>query len=333
MMTDEFESRLRRVLKDEAYRLPIRPEARSLLEREARPRPSWIGFAAATIAAVAVIVAVVAVVTGVGRPPTAASPPADACSPDEPVIHGSWWDEIGGENAFFHLQNELPASRYRYLVIVRFDPNLSADQEPVIWAERLSDGRRVDGSYNSRIRSRGVARFDEPIPRLPGGLFLFEQAFSASGCWRVSAAVDGNIAGSATIRVTGEPPSLPELPLGRFVTLRPVGESLCFEFETSDPEDRLSFDIPLRWWNPSDSDDCLSPMSDLVTSTGTLAVYGEGQGKWAIRFAVPQMDGGSREFRVILEPDGSSLRGWQEGATDQVLFLRTDPGEPTTPPV
>jgi hypothetical protein len=124
-----------------------------------------------------------------------------ACPVSPGTMHGTWWREIGGPNAFFNWEEAaLPAQPNPWKMIVRFDPD-AASQFVSVWADDLESGERVVGSFNGRMDPAGIYRFDSRAPDLPGGWYLFEQPLPTVGCWRLSAAIDGGVVGTAVIEV------------------------------------------------------------------------------------------------------------------------------------
>lgn len=223
-MTDDFalDADLRSAIRDEAYRARVHLTAaalRSRLEadeaRQRRRRRMWAALIAA--AGLAVVVSVVGL-RPILMPPGGVGPtdpgPSAACPVSAATKHGGWWVEIGGPGAYFNIE---PGTRLttepgtRWLVITRFHPDPGSASSVAIWAERAGSGDRVDGSFNSVMDPGGIYRFDEPAPSLPGGWYLFEQEIPSTGCWRLSAAIDGRVVGSATVDITlARPPSTPD---------------------------------------------------------------------------------------------------------------------------
>lgn len=210
----ELEGRLRRSF--QAAVAPAAPEAivdavARLPASDVAPRSRWI--LGALVAAV--VVGVVGAVVAGSRPrpselPSASPAPsmpnpsasAGACDVSPPVLHGTWWREIGGPNAFFNWDDgALPAVPNPWLIHVRFDPDASSGESVAIWAERLGSSGREPGVLNGPADPRRIFRFETQAPALPGGWYLFEQRLPTTGCWRLSAAIDGRVVGTAVVEV------------------------------------------------------------------------------------------------------------------------------------
>jgi hypothetical protein len=205
---------LRRLLEAEAYRQPVRLTGPGLAARVAaadRDRASWRRWAALASAAA---VAALAVVIGVSSQSTRPAPPggapsqgAAACDASPATVHGSWWSEVGGPNAFFNIE---PGTRRAtnagetWLLHVRFDPD-APESLLELSATDLATGVRLEGVLNSRADPGSIFGFDQPAPPLSGGWYLFELRVPAVGCWRLDAAIDGALAGSAVVEVRPNP--------------------------------------------------------------------------------------------------------------------------------
>lgn len=207
MSNERFEQRLREALHREAYWPPLQLDSATLRERLAE-RGRQPALRLLPVAAALTGLAVLAVILGPRLAPilTPSLPSPAACETSELTQHGSWWKEAGGANAFFHLDTTTLAASpgsTTYPLIVRFDPDAEGAGQVAVWAERLEDGMRVDGVYNSPITPEGIGRFEETAPRLPGGWYLFEQRLPLGGCWRLTAAIGDAAVGTATVSVVG----------------------------------------------------------------------------------------------------------------------------------
>lgn len=208
MSSDLFEQRLREALQREAYRPPLQLDSATLRERLAEPGRQRPASRLLPVVAVLAGLVVLAVTLGPRLVPslTPSSPSPAACETSELTQHGSWWKEAGGPNAFFHLDTTTLAASLEsttYLLIVRFDPDAVGEGQVAVWAERLEDGMRVDGVYNSPMTPEGIGRFDDTAPPLPGGWYLFEQRLPLGGCWQLTAAIGEAEVGTATVSVVG----------------------------------------------------------------------------------------------------------------------------------
>ena len=139
---------------------------------------------------------------GVATPsPTAEASGACAVSPG--TMHGTWWREIGGPNAYFNWEAEPrrlePTAPWKTLI--RFDPDAGPAQEVSVSAEHLASGERAVAVLNGRQDPSRIFYLDSPAPDLPGGWYLFLLPLPAAGCWRLSAAIDGQIVGTAVVEV------------------------------------------------------------------------------------------------------------------------------------
>ncbi len=222
MSSDLFEQRLREALHREAYRPPLQLDSATLRERLADPGRQRPASRLLPVAAVLAGLAVLAVTLGPRLVPslTPSSPSPAACETSELTRHGSWWKEAGGPSAFFHLDTTTLAASpgsTTHLLIVRFDPDAEGDGQVAVWAERVEDGMRIDGVYNSPMTPEGIGRFEDTAPPLPGGWYLFEQRLPLGGCWRLTAAIGEAEVGTATISVVG--PTTADIPEPREFTV------------------------------------------------------------------------------------------------------------------
>lgn len=137
----------------------------------------------------------------------ASTAPTRACAVSPGTMHGTWWREIGGPNAFFNWETgPRPLERTAsWKLIVRFDPDAQASEVVSVWADNLDTHERAIGAFNSRIDPSSIYNLDSPAPDLPGGWFFFEQPLPSPGCWRLSAAIDGQVAGIAVVEVVDLP--------------------------------------------------------------------------------------------------------------------------------
>jgi hypothetical protein len=186
---------------------------------DAAPRSRWMPAVIVLAAAVAVVGAI-AVAGSRPRPsdlastspaPSVASPSANVgtCDASVPILHGTWWSEIGGPNAFFEWDDGARRVEANpWLIHVRFDPDAAADETVSIRAELQGSTERETGSLNSRADPHLIYRFESQAPDLPGGWYLFEQRLPTAGCWRLSAAIDDRVVGTAVV-VVGSPTGLP----------------------------------------------------------------------------------------------------------------------------
>jgi hypothetical protein len=216
----DLEVRLRRSF--EGIVAPAAPEA--LVARIARlaetPRPRWVIRPSLAIAALAVVVSL-ALVGGVlslgsslqSSVLASASPTSSVgrCEVTASILHGTWWQETGGPNAFFQWdEGPRPAGPNAWLIHVRFDPDAGPGRSVSVWADRLGSAEREQGSLDGRVDPRSIYRFDSQAPDLPGGWYLFEQRLPTAGCWRLSAMIDERVVGTAVVEVgpIAPPPSL-----------------------------------------------------------------------------------------------------------------------------
>ena len=224
-MSDELDLELRRALRDEAFRLPVRLTAATIKARleaeDGKQRRSW--YRPAAVAPVAGLALVLFVVTFglISTPrggPGQTAVPSVACDESPATRHGSWWVEVGGPNAFFNIEpgTRLSTQGNYWLLFARFDPDAGPSEEVAIGARRLGSDERSEGRLNSRVEPSGIYRFDEPAPSLPGGWYLFELDVSSPGCWLITGSVGGQMVGSATVDVGRGLPG-PTPPFGSFV--------------------------------------------------------------------------------------------------------------------
>jgi hypothetical protein len=205
----------------EAARLAAAPDVRVRHRLGRWPAPGWI---AVVLALSAIVVG--SLFTGGSSPaptlPSAPSGTAEAslpgasasagasgvCDVSPGTMHGTWWREIGGPNAFFNWEEGPPRSAgATWKLIIRVDPDAALTDVPVVSAFNLGTGERAVGNFNSRMDPSNIYHLDTPAPDLPGGWYLFEQPLPTAGCWRLAAAVDGNVGGTAVIEVAAAVPS------------------------------------------------------------------------------------------------------------------------------
>lgn len=234
-MDSEFDHDLRAALRREAYRPGLGLDAgrlRSLLdadERRRRDRRRWEVLAGAALAAVAVVG--IALWPSIQTAPSVGQASVAPCVVAAPETHGSWWVEVGGRNAFFNVEpGSLYAASNPWLIVVRFDPDATSDETVGMWAEAVPSGQRVMAAFNSRMDPKNIYRFASPAPDLPGGWYLFEQRIPTTGCWRLTASIDGRVAGTAIIEVrygapSPEPSGSPLPPTPRLASPDPTAVS------------------------------------------------------------------------------------------------------------
>jgi hypothetical protein len=183
------------------------------------PAPGWI---AVVLGLAAILIGSLFVGGSTPAPTVPAVPFASAGNPSAAVtggcgvspgtMHGTWWREIGGPNAFFNWEAE-PRRLERaapWKLIVRFDPDARAGEVVSVSADNLDTHEQAVGALNSRMDPSNIYNFDSPAPDLPGGWYLFEQPLPSAGCWRLSAAIDGQVAGTAVVEVLD--PAVPSTP-------------------------------------------------------------------------------------------------------------------------
>lgn len=152
---------------------------------------------------------------------------AGSCDVSPVTVHGTWWREIGGPNAFFNWDGEARiAQSAPWKLFVRFDPDAATADELSVWAERLDTGERAPGAFNSRMDPSNIYRFDAQAPTLPGGLYFFEQPLPTPGCWRLTGAIGGEVVGTAVVEVTwdGRPAPTPPATGGPTPAVEPTPE-------------------------------------------------------------------------------------------------------------
>lgn len=117
-------------------------------------------------------------------------------------MHGTWWREIGGPNAFFNWEEgEARPAGSSWKLFVRLDPDAGPDEQVSVWAGQFGSDVRALGQFNSRMEPSNIYHFDSPAPDLPGGWYFFEQPLPTAGCWQLTAAIAGRVVGTATIEV------------------------------------------------------------------------------------------------------------------------------------
>lgn len=208
-MSDPLDLELRRALREEAYRPPVRLTGATLAARleatESGPRLGRLWRARfIPVAALVVVLSLVAfglmsrLPDGFGQTPAS----RDACDESPATRHG-WWTEMGGPNAFFNIEpgTRLSTAGGSWLLFTRFDPDAAPTDQVSISAERLGATRPIAGRLNRRVDPRTIFRFDEPAPSLPGGWYLFELDIPSGGCWVFTGSIGGRVVGTATVDV------------------------------------------------------------------------------------------------------------------------------------
>src|SRR5205085_4426962 len=76
-----------------------------------------------------------------------------------------------------------------------------------MWAEALPSGQRVTALFNSLQDPQNIYHFSSPTPGLSGGWYQFQQRIPSAGCWRLVAAIDHTVIGTATLDIRDGPPS------------------------------------------------------------------------------------------------------------------------------
>lgn len=212
---DDFERALVQALRNEAYSAPLRLTATALEERAARRHRAAMPGLRPLLGIAVLVGAVVLVVLASPRLPGAVGPSTSSgCAVSTVTRHGSWWAELGGDRAFFNADSTgmYAGDDHYWLIHVRFHPDAGATTSVSVWAEPVDGGGRVDGRLNGPADPSNIYRGDVHAPDLPGGWYLFEQPFPAGGCWRLVAAIDGEVAGTAVVQVAdaAEPTPTPD---------------------------------------------------------------------------------------------------------------------------
>lgn len=211
-MDNEFEQDLRDALGREAYRPGLDLDAARLrakfqaAERRRRTRRQFELLGGIGMVAVAVVA--IALWPSIQLAPSGGQATQAPCVESTPTTHGEWWVEIGGPHAYFNVKpGTLYASDNPWKIIVRLDPDAAEGETVATSVEAVPSGRRVEGTLNSRMNPSNIYHFASPAPDLPGGWYLFEQHIPTTGCWRLSASIDGRIVGTAILSVVHGAPS------------------------------------------------------------------------------------------------------------------------------
>jgi hypothetical protein len=205
-MDSEFDHDLRAALRREAYRPRFDLDPRRLRarldadERQRRTRRRWQVVAGLAVAAIAVVV--IATGPSIQSAPSVGQATASPCVESTATTYGGWWVEVGGPHAYFNVRpGSLSAVRNWWLIFVRFDPDAIQGEKVAMWAEGIPSGQRVTGDLNSRSDPKNIYNGALPAPNLPGGWYLFQQSLPTPGCWRLVAAIDGRVVGTAIVEV------------------------------------------------------------------------------------------------------------------------------------
>ena len=210
-MSDELDPRLVQAIREDAYRVPVTvtaSELRRRLKAGRREGAAW-GWLGAVAAAAAIAVVAVSAWSSSPRPPLSGATPTAGvpCAESPATIHGGWWVEVGGPNAFFNIE---PGTRTAtdqsatWLLHVRFDPDAGPGELVSIAADLGAAGQHIDGRLNSPADPTNIFHFASPAPSLPGGWYLFELDIGEPGCWQLSARIDDGVVGSAAVLVAPE---------------------------------------------------------------------------------------------------------------------------------
>jgi hypothetical protein len=232
----------------ETARLAAIPNVRVRSRLDRWPAPAWIVVVLAVFA-----ILVGSLFTGGSSPaPTAPTGTAEAsaaaaspspgasgaCAISPGTMHGTWWREIGGPNAYFNWEEGEPRpAGASWKLFVRFDPDAGPDEEVSIWAGQLGSEVRAIGQFNSRMDPSNIYQLDSPAPELPGGWYFFEQPLPTAGCWRLTAAIGGRVVGTATVEVG--PPSSRSAPPTNAPTPEVEQTPRPVESMAPDPDDVL----------------------------------------------------------------------------------------------
>lgn len=173
-----------------------------------------------------------------------------------------------------------------------------------------------------------IYRYDDPAPRLTGGWYLFEQRLPVPGCWRLSAAIDGRVVGTAVIEVEGgaRPPAA-----GTYMTTRAIEGHPCFAFAITASRYEQATDLPAWWWDQGEGGDCPRRPDDAATTEATILPLGEA--RYELVVGLPSRGDGSGEIRIVLDPGEGGLAGIVSSAGNQsVFFTRLVQVEPSSTP-
>ena len=197
----------------EVARLAAAPEMWSRAGLTGWLSPGWVAVALA----VSVLVVGSLFSSGSSPAPTVPSAPPESadvslpgpspsdgatCNVSPGTVHGTWWREIGGPNAFFNWEGgtrHLEMAPWK--THVRFDPDARAAQEISVSAVHLQTGQRTDAVLNGRADPSNIFYLDYPAPQLPGGWYFFLLPLPAAGCWELSASIDDRVVGTAVVDV------------------------------------------------------------------------------------------------------------------------------------
>lgn len=211
-MGSEFDQDLREAVRSEAYRPPLGLDAANLRSRVQSDERRRAGRRRRIVVGAVAVVAIVAAGVALWPPPpagpSAGQPTEASCAESTPTTSGGWWVEVGGPNAHFNIKpGSLSAVRNWWQIIVRFDPDATTGAQVAMSAQLVGSEQPVMAVLNSRIDPRNLYDGSLPAPDLPGGWYLFEQGLPTPGCWRLTASIDGRVAGSATVNVQSRGPS------------------------------------------------------------------------------------------------------------------------------
>jgi hypothetical protein len=250
------------------------------------------------------------------------------CAASPVVARGLHWHEVAANRVFFQVpraDTSRSAGPWPYLLTVRFDPNVPRGARVQMWADRLDSPEaadRIDGTFNSPVETY---RETEQGPALSGGAYLFEQRLPVPGCWRLSAAIDGRVVGTAVTRVL--PGAIDIALAGTFMSTTAVDGDPCFAFANETYSREYPRDVRAWWWEPGAGGDCRTRTSDVVETTATLVRSGGIE----LALELPTMRAAGakpgpgqetpRQIRVTLYPHNGEYAGVVDSVGNPSVFF------------
>jgi len=293
-----------------AERLADRPD-------EGRGLGGWFGVVPLAMAAAAIVVSVAFVGSLLAPvdPSTTKGDDVPAVSPGTcPVVTDVDPDLIGGPRAFFVRESLPPASDPGpWQVVVRIFPDIGSEDDVTLTARELDAIGDAPGDY--------VGRVDWPDRWLPGRFHVFTQPLPKPGCWQLIASVNGEIAGSTVIEVTGGPGPLRT---GDFHTIRAPARLACFGFAVDQSTYWERVQVDASSW-PAAPDGTCDDMTGIAPTSASIgpapASTADGGPANSLEIELLRDDGATETVEVMLYSREGGMTG--VARTETVFFTQS----------